>query len=132
MIQVEGIFAGGSDSTKSYTLEVKTENPNSKADSVNYYSNESGTREKRSVYLTTSYQTITFCDGFLGISRGSGNITMLIDFYDSNDNKVISIDLFINTKYEWWLNPTGNMVLNIAYLLEEYPNIKKIYFRYMD
>ena len=57
---------------------------------------------------------------------------MTINLYDSNDNKVISIDASSNYNYGWWIAPTGNMVLNIAYLLEEHPNIEKISLSNMD
>ena len=132
MIQVEGIFAGGSDSTKSYTLEIKTENPKSNANSVIYYSNESGTHEKISIYLTTSYKTITFCDGFLAVSRDNSNTTSTIRCLDSYDHEVISLSTFDNNKYGVWIAPSGNMVLNITCLLEEYPNVEKIVLSYMD
>lgn len=135
MIQVEGIFVGGGEATKSYTLEVKTENPNSKVDYVYYYYyyyyyDESGKREKTSVYLSTSYQTITFCDGFLAVYKGSDNVVSAISCYDSYDNTVYTIAMA--DSFGIWVATTGQMVLNIAYLLEEYPNIKKISFCYMD
>lgn len=115
------------------TLGIKTENPNSNTDYVYYYYyNESGMREKTSVYLTTSYQTITFCDGFLAVYRGGDNVTATINFYDSYDNKVTSINVNGNYEYSIWISPTGYMVLNIAFLLEEYPNIEKISFDYID
>lgn len=130
MIQVEGIFSGGSDSPKSYTLEIKTGNPNSNVDYVFFYYYDESGRHKNRVYLTTSYQTITFCDGFLAVYKGSDNVTANIRLFDSNGNSithVISSDL-----YGIWMAPTGYMVLNMAYLFEEYPNLGKMSFSYMD
>ena len=111
-------------------LGIKTGNPNSNVDYVYFYYYDESGRHKNSVYLTTSYQTITFCDGFLAVDRGSGNIASEIYCYDSYDNKVYTIR--ISDPYGIWIAPTGYMVLNIAFLLEEYPNIEKISFNYGD
>lgn len=130
MIQVEGIFSGGSDSPKSYTLEIKTKNPNSNVDYVFFYYYDESGRHKNCVYLTTSYQTITFCDGFLAVYRGSGNVVSYIDLFDSNGNRITSV--VASDPYGIWVASTGYMVLNMAYLFEEYPNLGKMSFGYMD
>lgn len=129
MIQAEGIFVGGGEATKSYTLEIKTDNPKSNVDYVFYYNNA---RTKTTLYLTTSYQTITFCDGFFELYRGGDNISAVIELYDADDNSLTSIDIPSRAKYGMHIAPTGLMLLNMSYLLEDYPNIKKIRLHYMD
>lgn len=130
MIQVEGIFSGGSDSPKSYTLEIKTENPNSNVDYVFFYYYDESGRHKDRVYLTTSYQTITFCDSLLAVHKGSDNVTASIGLFDSNGNSITHI--ILSEPCGIWMAPRGNMVLNMAYLFEEYPNLGKMSFSYMD
>ena len=130
MIQVEGIFAGGNDSPKSYTLEIKTGNPNSNVDYVFFYYYDESGRHKDLVYLTTSYQTITFCDGFLAVYRGSYNVVSYIELFDLNGNRITSVAA--SDPYGIWVASTGYMVLNMAYLFEEYPNLGKMSFGYMD
>lgn len=130
MIQVEGIFSGGSDSPKSYTLEIKTGNPKANVDYVYFYYCDKSGRHKNTLSLKTSYQTLTFCDGFLGVYRGGDSITGNIDLFDSNGNRITHITT--SDPYGIWMNPKGYMVLNMAYLFEKYPNLGKMSFSYMD
>lgn len=120
MIQVEGIFVGGGEATKSYTLEIKSQNESTIPDKVKYFTDY----QQGALTLTTSYQTIT-CDSYILLHRDNQNNQMsTIYFDDENDNHLYVMGN--GDHYGFNINRTGRMMINIPALFKDYPDIKKM------
>ena len=115
----------------SYNFDIASENVSDGVDRVLYYT--AGSSEKRSIQLTSVYQSI-FCGDFLCISRGSkNNVTSNIHLLDENDSLLLTVSSGVNAKYGVNIVPNGGIsTINIRAIKRDYPTVSKIMLRYMD
>lgn len=113
----------------SHTFQIRTENASDGTDYIIYY--EPGSSEKKTLNLSTSYQTIT-CGDFICINRGSSNNTSsYIRVYDAS--LAVLLAMGVTSKYVIDNKPNGGFsTVNIGAIVKEYWTMTKIELAYAD
>lgn len=114
----------------SFTLQIKTENPNADADAdlIIYYA--PGSSEKSHLTLTTALQTIT-CGDFICLNRpGDENNTTAIRFLGPNGEPWLTSGAAISPKYLVNATAKGWITINIGAVKRDYPNVTQILVKY--